>query len=139
MIRVQHQLFNLGAELATPQPAAHGTNLVRDADVAWLEQSIDGWEQDARAAQDIHFARRFAGGGPLALGPDRLPPRGAAGRASLAASESIRGEVIRYVNRLSDALFVAARSGESAGGSARRALEAASDEPIAIVIDDQVS
>ena len=44
VVGVQHQLFNLGAELATPAPAAHGTNLVQDSDVAWLEKSIDGCE-----------------------------------------------------------------------------------------------
>jgi cob(I)alamin adenosyltransferase len=31
----------------------------------------------------------------------------------LAASESIRGDVVRYLNRLSDALFVAARAANS--------------------------
>jgi cob(I)alamin adenosyltransferase len=107
--RVQHQLFNLGAELATPQPAAHGTNLVSDADVAWLEQSIDGWEQSlaplktfilpggSAAAAHLHWARTVC----------RRAERFV---VELAERETIRGEVLRYVNRLSDALFVAARA-----------------------------
>lgn len=109
MVRVQHQLFNLGAELATPQPAVHGTNLVGDADVAWLEQAIDGWEQSlaplrtfilpggSPAAAYLHWART------VCRRAERLV-------VELAAQETIRGEVIRYVNRLSDALFVAARA-----------------------------
>jgi cob(I)alamin adenosyltransferase len=109
VVRVQHQLFDLGAELATPEPAAHGTNLVSDADVAWLEQEIDLWEQElaplrtfilpggSPAAAHLHWART------VCRRAERLV-------VQLAASEPIRGEVIRYVNRLSDALFVAART-----------------------------
>jgi cob(I)alamin adenosyltransferase len=109
VVRVQHQLFNLGAELATPQPSAHGTNLVSDADVAWLEHAIDGWEQElaplrtfilpggSPSAAHLHWART------VCRRAERLV-------VQLAASEPIRGEVIRYVNRLSDALFVAART-----------------------------
>ena len=78
VMRVQHQLFNLGAELATPQPAAHGTNLVSDADVKWLEESIDRLGARPRSAQDIHSAGRFAGGRSIALGADRV----SAGRAT---------------------------------------------------------
>jgi cob(I)alamin adenosyltransferase len=108
-VRVQHQLFNLGAELATPEPAAHGTHRVSDADVAWLEKSIDGWEQDlpplktfilpggSAAAARLHWART------VCRRAERLV-------VELATKETIRGEVLRYVNRLSDALFVAARA-----------------------------
>lgn len=113
IVRVQHQLFNLGAELATPDPAAHGTNLVSDADVAWLEQSIDAWEQQlvplrtfilpggSPAAARLHWART------VCRRAERLV-------VELAASETLRSEVIRYVNRLSDALFVAARAANHA-------------------------
>jgi cob(I)alamin adenosyltransferase len=113
--RVQHQLFNLGAELATPQPARHGTNLVQDADVAWLEQAIDDWEKDLEplqtfilpsgcpAAAQLHWART------VCRRAERLVVR-------LAASEPVRGELLRYVNRLSDALFVAARTANRLAG-----------------------
>lgn len=113
VMRVQHQLFNLGAELATPQPVAHGTNLVSDADVAWLEKSIDAWEQSlaplktfilpggSAAAADLHWART------VCRRAERLV-------VELEEREPIRGEVLRYVNRLSDALFVAARTANHA-------------------------
>jgi cob(I)alamin adenosyltransferase len=115
VVRVQHQLFNLGAELATPQPTAHGTNLVADADIAWLEESIDAWEQDlaplrtfilpggSPAAAHLHWART------VCRRAERLV-------VELAARESIRGEVVRYLNRLSDALFVAARAANGLAG-----------------------
>jgi cob(I)alamin adenosyltransferase len=108
LTRVQHQLFNLGAELATPQPKQLGMHLVGDDDVAWLEQSIDEWEQQLEplktfilpggspAAAHLHWART------VSRRAERLV-------VTLAASEPIRGEVLRYLNRLSDALFVAAR------------------------------
>lgn len=107
--RLQHQLFDLGAELATPDPAAQGTNLISDTDVTWLEQSIDVWENQlpplktfilpggSPAASRLHWART------VCRRAERLV-------VELAASESLRGEIIRYVNRLSDALFVAART-----------------------------
>jgi cob(I)alamin adenosyltransferase len=122
VVRVQHQLFNLGAELATPQPAAHGTNLVADAEIAWLEQAIDNWEQQLAplrtfilpggppAAAHLHWART------VCRRAERLVVQLADGE--LAAGESIRGEVIRYLNRLSDALFVAARAANATAGVA---------------------
>jgi cob(I)alamin adenosyltransferase len=106
---VQHQLFNLGAELATPQPAQLGANLVSDADVAWLEQLIDRLEQKLEplktfilpggspAAAHLHWART------VSRRAERLV-------VTFAAVEPVRGEVLRYLNRLSDALFVAARA-----------------------------
>jgi cob(I)alamin adenosyltransferase len=115
VVRVQHQLFNLGAELATPQPSALGANLVADAEVAWLEQAIDGWEQSLAplrafilpggtpVAAHLHWART------VCRRAERLV-------VELAASEPIRGEAIRYVNRLSDALFVAARAANHLAG-----------------------
>ncbi len=122
VVRVQHQLFNLGAELATPQPTAHGTNLVADADIAWLEESIDKWEEEltplrtfilpggSSSAAHLHWART------VCRRAERLVVQLA--DSELAASESIRGEVVRYLNRLSDALFVAARAANSLAGVA---------------------
>jgi cob(I)alamin adenosyltransferase len=112
---VQHQLFNLGAELATPQPAQHGTNLVTDADVAWLEQLIDHLELELEplktfilpggspAGAYLHWART------VSRRAERLV-------VTLAAADPIRGEVLRYLNRLSDALFVAARAANQLAG-----------------------
>jgi cob(I)alamin adenosyltransferase len=114
--RVQHHLFNLGAELAMPQSAPASTNLIRDADVAQLEEAIDRWEAaleplrefilpgGSAAAAQLHLARCVC----------RRAERLLVGLATYAAP--VRGEVLRYINRLSDALFVAARSANRAAG-----------------------
>lgn len=105
---VQNQLFNLGAELATPETAGEGAPLVSDADVTGLEQAMDRWQAELEplrqfilpggspAAAELHLARC------VCRRAERLIVR-------LAAEIPVRGEVLRYVNRLSDALFVLAR------------------------------
>ena len=42
----QHELFNIRAELATPNAERHGMTLVQDADIARLEVAIDRWESE---------------------------------------------------------------------------------------------
>ena len=42
--RIQHQLFSLGAELATPDPAEHGTAMLQEEDTSWIEDVIDTFE-----------------------------------------------------------------------------------------------
>ena len=39
--RIQHQLFSLGAELATPHPEQHGTHLIGATETGWVEATID--------------------------------------------------------------------------------------------------
>ena len=39
--RIQNELFALGAQLATPDPAAHGTEMISATHVAALESAID--------------------------------------------------------------------------------------------------
>ena len=106
---VEHELFNLGAELATPDAARHGMQLVQEADVERLEAAIDRWESElaplnefilpggSAAAAQVHFAR----------GVCRRAERE---MVALAAVGPLRGEALRYINRLSDALFVLART-----------------------------
>ncbi len=103
LIRVQHELFNLGGELCIP-----GMALVHDSDIARLERELDGFNEDlpvlkefilpggGMAAAHCHLARTIA----------RRAERGV---VSLARAESVRGEATRYLNRLSDLLFVIAR------------------------------
>jgi len=44
LVRIQHQLFALGAELATPEPEKHGTNMIGELQIAELEGAIDSWD-----------------------------------------------------------------------------------------------
>jgi cob(I)alamin adenosyltransferase len=101
--RVQHELFELGAELATP-----GASRVDAGDVRRLESDLDGQNDSlppleefvlpggTRSAAVCHLARTIC--------------RRAERRAwALAARTPINPELLRYLNRLSDLLFVIAR------------------------------
>ena len=103
LIRIQHELFNLGGELCIP-----GMALVHDGDIDQLERELDGFNDDlpvlkefilpggGMAAAQCHVARTIA----------RRTEREV---ITLARAETVRAEAIRYLNRLSDLLFVIAR------------------------------
>lgn len=100
---VQHDLFELGGELCIPGYAA-----ITDAFVDRLESELDRLNQDLPALQD--FILPGGGAAAAACHLARTVVRRAERRCiSLAATEQVRGEVIRYLNRLSDLLFVVAR------------------------------
>jgi cob(I)alamin adenosyltransferase len=113
LARVQHRLFDVGAELATLRPQDRGTNIVRDDYVADLEAEIDRYDAGLEPLRTFILP----GGCPAAaqLHLARCVCRRAERRLfHLAAAEPIRGEVLRYVNRLSDLLFVLARAANQA-------------------------
>jgi cob(I)alamin adenosyltransferase len=115
LAQIQHRLFDLGAELATPEPELHGTCRIRDQHVAELESQIDRLE----ASLEPLRAFILPGGSPAAaqLHLARCVCRRAERRlVALAAAEPIRGEAMRYLNRLSDLLFVLARAANQACG-----------------------
>ena len=106
---VQRDLFAVGAELADPADkiAARVTKAsITEADVARLEQLID------RLEQELEPLRRFilAGGSPpgAALHVARAVCRRAE-RRIVSLQPPAGATVLRYVNRLSDLLFVVAR------------------------------
>lgn len=110
LARVQHELFVIGAELATPDPDRHHMRLIGDAHIAALEAAIDRSEGmlpplkefvlpgGTKIASKLHIARCVC----------RRAERHV---VTLAQRESTAdfGTVIRYLNRLSDLLFVLAR------------------------------
>src|SRR5262245_15478518 len=113
---VQHRLFDLGAELATPSPAGHGTNLVSNSHVAILETAIDRFDAGLEPLREFILP----GGVPAAA--QLHVARGICRRAErrvveLMSREPLRGEILRYLNRLSDLLFVMARAVNRANGS----------------------
>lgn len=108
--RVQQELFNLGAELATPMAEGETPKLaVHDRHVERLEHEIDG-HNDA-----LEPLRSFIlpGGGPAAavchLGRT-VCRRAERELVALSRGEHVRPAALHYVNRLSDYLFVLARS-----------------------------
>jgi cob(I)alamin adenosyltransferase len=100
---VQHDLFDLGGELCMP-----GHRAIVAADVDRLEAALDGFNADLPPLKDFILP----GGGPAAAACHlaRTVTRRAERRVwALARVEDIAPEVPRYLNRLSDLLFVVAR------------------------------
>jgi cob(I)alamin adenosyltransferase len=109
LARIQQELFNLGAELATPSAASGGARLqIQERHIEALEQSID------RHNEHLAPLRSFIlpGGGPTGTAAHlgrTVCRRAERELVTLAEQESVRGETLRYLNRLSDWLFVVAR------------------------------
>jgi cob(I)alamin adenosyltransferase len=103
LVDVQHDLFELGGELCIP-----GHSAVTDTFIDRLETELDAFNQDlpslkefilpggSQAAAACHLARTIV--------------RRAERRVyTLANVDDVRPEVVKYLNRLSDLLFVVAR------------------------------
>ena len=103
LTRIQHQLFDLGGELCIPGHAA-----IIDADIDVLEQQLDHYNQDLPPLTDFILP---AGGEAAARCHLARTIVRRAERVTVALSrvESVRGQAVRYLNRLSDLLFVLAR------------------------------
>jgi cob(I)alamin adenosyltransferase len=123
LARIQNDLFDVGADLCTPVKAGGkgegGARLtVTDNQVAWLEAEIDRLNEEldplrsfvlpggSAAAAHLHLART------ICRRAERLI-------AELAAQpgEPVTPAVLKYVNRLSDFLFVASRYANEKGAS----------------------
>jgi cob(I)alamin adenosyltransferase len=108
--RIAGELFTLGAELAsTPEKSVNtGVDLLDEHDIERFEHEIDALERDlpplksfvlpggCEQAARLHLARTTC----------RRAERGV---VALTALEPVRPEILRYLNRLSDLLFVMAR------------------------------
>jgi cob(I)alamin adenosyltransferase len=118
LLRVQHELFNLGSILATLPEDVHPKQArVTGADVAQLER-----EMDAMGA-GLPRLRSFVLPGGCRLNAELHVCRTVCRRAerelvALARAESIPPETVRYLNRLSDALFVWSRWASHVTGAA---------------------
>ncbi|HBM88391.1 MAG: cob(I)yrinic acid a,c-diamide adenosyltransferase [Parvibaculaceae bacterium] len=111
--RIQNDLFDLGADLCFPEsdePLDYEPLRVTDAQVEWLEAEIDHLNGDLKPLNSFILP----GGTPLAahLHHARTVSRRAE-RLCVALGEAEPGKVsnavLKYLNRLSDYLFVAAR------------------------------
>jgi cob(I)alamin adenosyltransferase len=117
LARIQNDLFDLGADLTIPAdtaPLGRAVLRIDDAQVERLEGEIDTLNEElsplrsfvlpggSAASAHLHVART------VSRRAERL-------MVALAAKESVNPAAIRYVNRLSDFLFVAARFANDKG------------------------
>ena len=103
LTRVQHELFDLGGELCMP-----GTMLIPDSYVTGLEDDLDALNEDLPPLKDFILPGGSESGARCHL--TRTIARRAERRViSLAHNETVNEATIRYLNRLSDLLFVVAR------------------------------
>ena len=108
--RIQNDLFDLGADLCIPEASrrSEGALRIAESQVERLEREIDG--MNAELAPLTSFV--LSGGTPAAayLHLARTVVRRAERlMVELAQSEAVSPAALKYVNRLSDHLFVAAR------------------------------
>ena len=119
LARIQNDLFDLGADLSVPdtgKPPEYEPLRIVASQVELLERDIDRLNKDIAplksfvlnggtpAAAALHLARTVA----------RRAERLAVALAQDPA-EHVNGEAIRYLNRVSDLLFVAARAANDNG------------------------
>ena len=117
LLRMQSELFMLGAELATPRDKAVSFALLGESEISQLESEIDTWEKELEPLRTFILP----GGAPLSaqLHLARTVARRAEREAVvLHRAEPIRELAMTYLNRLSDALFVAARLANRRAGIA---------------------
>ena len=117
--RLQHELFQVGAELATLNPQERGLRRIGTAAIVAIEQTIDDYQErlpllnnfilpvGVRAAGALHLARTICRRAERRLvtlahtGPNEVAP-----------------ELLAYLNRVSDLLFVLARTANAEKGVA---------------------
>jgi cob(I)alamin adenosyltransferase len=119
LARIQNDLFDVGADLCTPGKGQgpRGARLtVTDKQVEWLEAEIDRLNAalqplrsfvlpgGSAASAHLHLARTICRRGERLIAELKDKP-----------GESVSSEVLKYVNRLSDFLFVASRYANNRG------------------------
>jgi cob(I)alamin adenosyltransferase len=103
LVEIQHDLFDLGGELCIP-----GTQMIREERVTALETVLDEFNEPLPALKDFILP----GGGPAAAAchlARTIVRRAERCVWTLAVSETVNPAVPKYLNRLSDLLFVIAR------------------------------
>ena len=101
--KIQHKLFNIGGELSLP-----GHSLLEDSDTTWLEEQLDSLNSELQPLKDFILP-----GGCQAAACCHVA-RSVCRRAerelvTLNNEEEVSPHIMRYINRLSDLLFVLAR------------------------------
>lgn len=121
--RIQSDLFCVGAELATPDPAARGTQWIGPSQITALEQAIDNFEDQLEPLRQFILPGGSKGAAALHVcrGVCRRAERRIVTLGHMLHNQStvppLSNWIVQYVNRLSDLLFVLARAANVAVGS----------------------
>jgi len=112
LITIQHDLFNLGGELAMP-----GYDKINHSRIEWLESTLDQMNEKLTPLKEFILpgGAEDAGFCHMARAMCRRVERS---MVSLNKEQAVKIEVIAYINRLSDWLFVASRVLNKAQGEA---------------------
>jgi cob(I)alamin adenosyltransferase len=114
--RLQHEMFALGAELASPDPTAAGTELLAADDVERIEREIDRFEETLPPLREFILP----GGTPAAAAlhvARAICRRAERDVVALAEEAKLRPLLLAYLNRVGDLLFVLARAANRAAGT----------------------
>jgi cob(I)alamin adenosyltransferase len=116
LARIQQELFDLGAELATPGAHTGGSKLtIEDAHVEALERDLDALNEPLAPLRSFILP----GGGPVACAAHlarTVCRRAERSLVALLDAQPVRPQTERYVNRLADLLFVVSRAAAHALG-----------------------
>ena len=110
LARIQNDLFDLGADLSTPEDGRRGPGALRivAAQVERLEREIDAMNVDLAPLNSFVLPGGTAAAAHLHLART-IVRRAEREMTALATREKVNPVAIKYVNRLSDHLFVLAR------------------------------
>lgn len=108
--RIQNDLFDLGADLCTPEEGrkAEGALRIVDAQVERLEREIDAMNAELQPLTSFILPGGTAASAYLHLARS-VSRRAERMLCELAETQQVNPAAIRYINRLSDHLFVLAR------------------------------
>jgi cob(I)alamin adenosyltransferase len=113
--RVQNDLFDVGADISVPEGGERERLRVVPEQTKWLEEACDAANADLEplksfvlpggttAAAQLHVCRTVCR---------------RAERRTIACGEGVNAECVRYLNRLSDLLFILSREANAAAGAA---------------------
>ena len=113
--RVQNELFDVGADLCVPFGVGDGRLRVAQGQIEALERDCD------RFNAELPELKSFVLPGGTESSARLHVARAVCRRAELAvveAAQELNGDVLVYLNRLSDLLFILARSANAAAGRA---------------------
>ena len=114
---VQHELFAIGAELATPDPDQHHLRLIDSATILRIESWIDQHESTLPPLKNFILPAGTSGASFLHVA--RAICRRAERRVVTLARRheaAVSEELMTYLNRLSDYLFVVSRAENQRAG-----------------------